>query len=69
MAATAAIAMNGKSTRITRARIALLEKRVIAYWMEKYAGKKRQGRKSREQVTGDTGEHWAVGSWQSAVSS
>jgi len=45
-------AMSAKSPRITRARIALLEKRVIAYWLEKYAGKKRRGRKSREEVTG-----------------
>jgi len=42
-------AMSAKRRRITRAQINLLEKRVIAQWLEKYAGKKRQRRKSRER--------------------
>ena len=37
--------MNAKGRRITKAQVAVLEKRVIAYWLEKYAGKKRQGGK------------------------
>jgi len=37
--------MNAKGRRITKAQVAVLEKRVISYWLEKYAGKKRQGEK------------------------